>query len=139
MPGRRVAGPFWAQAVNQKKLYVQIGIYKTLPLGHAEPLHIPANVQIVCGDRKLRPFDPRYALADPPVEFCRLDSKPISYVPSDVPASVPRSKTGEKKPAPMLFAYHSGPRFCRRCRREILNPNITVVKTIVPFQRPIYI
>lgn len=24
------AGPFWAQAVNQKKLYLQIGTYKTL-------------------------------------------------------------------------------------------------------------
>ena len=29
-PGRRVAGPFWAQAVNQKRQYLQIRIYKSL-------------------------------------------------------------------------------------------------------------
>ena len=29
-PGRCVAGPFWAQAVNQKRQYLQIRIYKSL-------------------------------------------------------------------------------------------------------------
>ena len=32
MPGRRVAGLFWAQAVNQKKTIFQIGIYKSVYL-----------------------------------------------------------------------------------------------------------
>ena len=54
---------------------------------------IPANVLIVCNDRKLRPFDPTHALADLPVEIWRLDSKPMSYAPTDVLANVPHSKT----------------------------------------------
>ena len=33
------------------------------------PVRIPSNVPVICSDRKLRPFDPTYALADLPVEI----------------------------------------------------------------------
>ena len=33
------------------------------------PVGILANVPIVCSDKKLRPFDPKHALADVPVEL----------------------------------------------------------------------
>ena len=82
-PGRRVAGPFWAQAVNQKRQYLQIRIYKSLhfrpcrscrksqkvPTMFFCPARILSNARIVCSDRKLRPFDPKCALADLPVEL----------------------------------------------------------------------
>ena len=54
MPGRRVAGPFWAQAVNQKKTtftnrYLQIAV----PTMLLRPARSPANVPIVCSGKKL--------------------------------------------------------------------------------------
>ena len=57
-----------------------------MPIMLLRPVRIPANVLNVCNDL--------YALADLPVEFRRLDSKPTSYIPIDVPAGVPHSKTG---------------------------------------------
>ena len=82
-PGRRVAGPFWAQAVNQKRQYLQIRIYKSLHLRPCRscrksqkvptmffcPVRIPSNAGAVCSDRRLRPFDPKCALADLAVEL----------------------------------------------------------------------
>ena len=92
---------------TKRKLHLQIGIYKSLylrpcwscresqkvPTMLLCPARNPANVPIVCSGKKLWPFDPTCALADLPVEFWRLDSKPTSHVPSDVPAGVPHSKT----------------------------------------------
>ena len=66
-PGRRVAGPFWAQAVNQKRQYLQIRIYKSLhfrpcrscrksqkvPTMFFCPVRIPSNARVVCSDRRL--------------------------------------------------------------------------------------
>ena len=61
-PGRRVAGPFRAQAVNQKRQYLQIRIYKSLhfrpckscrksqkvPTMFFCPVRIPSNAQFGC-------------------------------------------------------------------------------------------
>ena len=66
-PGRRVAGPFWAQAVNQKRQNVQIRIYKSLHFRPCRscrksqkvptmlfcPVRIPSNARVVCSDRRL--------------------------------------------------------------------------------------
>ena len=66
-PGRRVAGPFWAQAVNQKRQYLQIRIYKSLHFRPCRscrksqkvptmlfcPVRIPSNARVVCSDRRL--------------------------------------------------------------------------------------
>ena len=66
-PGRRVAGPFWAQAVNQKRQYLQIRIYKSLHFRQCRscrksqkvptmlfcPVRIPSNARVVCSDRRL--------------------------------------------------------------------------------------
>ena len=66
-PGCRVAGPFWAQAVNQKRQYLQIRIYKSLhfrpcrscrksqkvPTMFFCPVRIPSNARVVCSDRRL--------------------------------------------------------------------------------------
>ena len=82
-PGRRVAGAFRAQAVNQKRQYLQIRIYKSLhfrpcrscrrsqkvPTMFFCPVRIPSNARVVCSDRRLRPFDPKCALADLAVEL----------------------------------------------------------------------
>lgn len=108
MPGRGVANLFWAQAVNQDRLYLQICIYKSLhgrpcrscrtsqivPTMLLCPARIPSNVPTLFGNRNLRSYDPTHALADLPVEIWRLDSMPISQIPSDVLASVPHNKTG---------------------------------------------
>ena len=66
-PGRRVAGPFWAQAVNRKRQYLQIRIYKSLHFRQCRscrksqkvptmffcPVRIPSNARVVCSDRRL--------------------------------------------------------------------------------------
>ena len=66
-PGRRVAGPFWAQAVNQKRQYYKSVFTNRFTLGHAEvveknqkvptmffcPVRIPSNARVVCSDREL--------------------------------------------------------------------------------------
>ena len=107
-PGRRVAGPFWAQAVNQKRQYLQIRIYKSLHFRPCRsckksqkvptmlfcPVRIPSNAQGVCSDRKLWLFDPKCALADLAVELWWPDSTPTCDVPSGVRAIAPHSKTG---------------------------------------------
>ena len=107
-PGRRVAGPFWAQAVNQKRQYLHIRIYKSLHCRQCRscrksrkvptmlfcPVRIPSNARVVCSDRRLWPFDPKCALADLAVELWWPDSTPTCDVPSGVRAIAPHSKTG---------------------------------------------
>ena len=65
-PGRRVAGPFWAQAVNQKRQFLQIRIYKSLHFRQCRscrksqkvptmlfcPVRIPSNARVACSDRR---------------------------------------------------------------------------------------
>ena len=58
------------------------------------PVRNPASVPSLCDDRRQRPHDPTYVLADPPVEIRWLDSKPKLFAPSDVQASVPHSNRG---------------------------------------------
>ncbi len=103
VPGRRVAGPFWTQAVNQKNIYKSLHfrpcrscrMTQKVPTMLPCPWRIPANVLIPCTDKMLRPYDLTYVLAALPVEIWCLDSKPGPYrdVPNDVQASAPHRKT----------------------------------------------
>ena len=101
-------GPFWAQAVNQKRQYLQIRIYKSVHFRPCRscrksqkvptmlfcPVRIPSNARVGCSDRRLWPFDPKCALADLAVELWWPDSTPTCDVPSGVRAIAPHSKTG---------------------------------------------
>ena len=118
MPGRCVAPPFWAQAVNPKmELYV---LYFTesfhfrpciifrrrqkVPTMFLCPVRMPTNVPIVGNDRKLPLYDPTYALADLSVEIRWLDPRPISCALSDAPAkqkSKSKSKLAGPEAAPL--------------------------------------
>ena len=77
--------------VGHAEVVEQVKIVPTMLLC---PVRIPSNVPTLFGNRNLRSYDPTHALADLPVEIWRLDSMPISQIPSDVLASVPHNKTG---------------------------------------------
>ena len=60
MPGRRVAGPFWAQAVNQKKNYIYKSVFKNrCTLGHAEVVEGIRKRQPCFFDHRIKQFDTR--------------------------------------------------------------------------------